>query len=209
VFSYLNVLIHLLTDVSIIKSLMHHPGQSITNLYVWQPFTCLFVNPSLWGALWNGFCLWIHLYERDQDKGTTHTILTLGWISTDFTFTNNKNRFPLTGVYDCRLLYNELVWSLGASLVQQRVLASVYFLYIEKMLRSPGRDVNVTFLLQKFRFFCFPCPIKNKIYPFVFAVLSACIVGFRLDYFLCICLGYAASRLLMIQKVIDLKPETA
>jgi hypothetical protein len=149
VFSYLNVLIHLLTDVSIIQSLIHHPGQSITNFYVWQPFTCLFVNPSLWGALWNGFCLWIHLYERDQDKGTTHTILTLGWISRDFTFANNKNRFPLTGVYDCRLLYNELVWSLGASLVQQRVPASVYFLYIEKMLRSPGRDVNVTFLLQK------------------------------------------------------------
>jgi hypothetical protein len=145
VFSYLNVLIHLLTDVSIIRSLMHHPGQSITSLYIWQPFTCLYVNITLWEALWNGFCLWIHLYERDQEKGTTHAILSLGWISTDFPFTNNKNRFPSTGVYDCRLLCDELVWSLRASLVQQRVLAGLYFPIIKKMLRSPRGDVNVTY----------------------------------------------------------------
>ena len=80
------------------------------------------------------------------------------------------------------------------------------------MLRIPGRNLNVIFLFLGiifFRFFCFPCPIGNKAYPFVFAVVSACIVGFRLDIFLCICLGYAATRLVMIEKIMTLQPEFA
>jgi len=140
---------------------LHQPEASLFHLMLWEPFTCLYANLNLFSLLISWFLLWQLLLQKDQQSGTAATFLIINYYSIFTQVLLMLLYLPIRlGLGPVAALYSAGIWP-------------VYICILTRDCMAIPEEYS--------QFCCFPCPIKNKYYPFILCLFFSILGGARMD----------------------------
>lgn len=146
---------------AILSVSLHQPEASVFHFMLWEPFVCLYANLNLFSLLISWFLLWQLLLSKDEQNGTAAVFIQL----------NIYNIFTQLLLI---VLYLPVRLAMGP--IPMLYSAGIWPVYIMILTR------NCMAIPEEYsQFCCFPCPIKNKYYPFILCLFFTLLGGARMD----------------------------